>query len=454
MWRLFTIIGVIAVVVILGAGGFLGLKYFGQQRAEDQRQDALQPFYNPPDSIPSAPGSIIRKEPLGANPEGGTGYRILYTSTDFNGQPAAVSGMIWVSNKPAPPGGRPVIAWAHGTVGQADKCAPSRGRNVLADTDDWLNVAMDRGYVVAATDYLGLGTPGPKSYLIGDQEAKDVVNSVRALHALPELQAGKEWIVWGHSQGGHSALWTGALAKELMPEYPLIATGAAAPAQELLVIMQQQWQNMYGWVIGPEALISFKNRYPDRDFDSIVSDQGKNKLQQLEENCTMDAALQGVVQQKLDHPFFDASPVDSPAWAQTALENTPPVLPKQMPLFMSEGTNDTVVLSGSNALMQEEWCKAGSSMSVEWLGGVGHLQVAIASGPAFMEWAVDRFAGKPQAVNCSYPPASKPLPKVTLPKEVMDAPATEGNSNTTAEAVPPPSPSVSPETPTASPAGG
>lgn len=447
----FSIIGVIAVLIALGGVGFLVYKDRSTQNAEDARQAQLQPFYTPPASIPSKPGSIIRMEPLGANPEGGTGYRILYTSTDFQGHPAAVSGMIWVSNQPAPAGGRPVIAWAHGTVGQADKCAPSRANNVLADTNDWLDVAMQRGYVVTATDYLGLGTPGPKSYLIGQQEAADVVNSVRAVHELPNLQAGNRWVVWGHSQGGNSSLWTGALAQKLMPEYKLIGVGAAAPATELTVIMQQQWKGTIGWVIGPEALISFKDRYPDRDFDSILSNSANGDLQYLQTHCTTGGALDGLVHNQLSQPFFKSSPIDSPAWAQTALENTPPVLPKSMPLFMSEGTADTIVLSGSNALMQEQWCEAGSSMTAEWLGGVGHLQVAIASGPAFMQWTVDRFAGKPQNVNCSFPPASPALPPVTVPPEVLAAPPTQGTSNTTADADPPPSPSVSPETPSPAP---
>ncbi len=442
--RLFTILGVLLVVFILVLLTFLFFKNVSTKHEAKQAQEQLEPFYSPPATIPAAPGTIIRTEPLNVDVPGGKGFRVLYTSIGFQGEPVAVSGMMFVSNKPAPPEGRKVIGWAHGTVGLAPQCAPSRSKNVLQDTDDWLNIAMDRGWAVSSTDYLGLGTPGPNTYLIGEQEARDVTNSVRALRNFEPANAGKRWIVWGHSQGGHASLWTGTLAKEIAPELDLIGVGAAAPAAELLVIMQNQWPGAIGWVIGPEALLSFQDRYPDRDFESIISDVGKSKLDSLKNGCTTAAALQGITIEKFGGQFFKSSPIDSPAWAQTAIEQTPKPLPASMPLFMSEGTKDTIVLSGSNALMQERWCKAGSDMTVEWLGGVKHMQVAIASGPAFMEWAVGQFEGKKPARNCTFPPASEPLPAVTVPPQVLAAPITQGTSDTTESANPPPGTSESP----------
>ena len=48
---------------------------------------------------------------------------------------------------------------------------------------------VDRGYVVAATDYPGLGTPGPHPYLVGVSEARAVVDSVRAARTMPQAGA-------------------------------------------------------------------------------------------------------------------------------------------------------------------------------------------------------------------------------------------------------------------------
>jgi alpha-beta hydrolase superfamily lysophospholipase len=62
------------------------------------------------------------------------------------------------------------------------------------------------GYVVAATDYPGLGTSEPHPYLVGTSEARAVIDSVRVAGSLPGAGAGKKFVVWGHSQGGRRAV--------------------------------------------------------------------------------------------------------------------------------------------------------------------------------------------------------------------------------------------------------
>jgi hypothetical protein len=68
--------------------------------------------------------------------------------------------------------------------------------------------------------------------------------------------------VWGHSQGGHSSLWAGTLAKKIAPELDLLGVGAAAPAAELAPIVSRQWNQTIGWVIGAYALVSMEDAYP------------------------------------------------------------------------------------------------------------------------------------------------------------------------------------------------
>jgi len=73
-------------------------------------------------------GSIIRIWPLeggGPSGAGGTGFRILYRSTNPSGDPIEVSGAIFIPPGPAPAGGRDIIAWAHPTSGVVEPCAPS-----------------------------------------------------------------------------------------------------------------------------------------------------------------------------------------------------------------------------------------------------------------------------------------------------------------------------------------
>jgi hypothetical protein len=60
---------------------------------------------------------------------------------------------------------------------------------------------VDRGYIVAATDYPGLGTPQTHPYLVGVSEGRAVLNLVRAARELPGAQASSRFAVWGRSGG-------------------------------------------------------------------------------------------------------------------------------------------------------------------------------------------------------------------------------------------------------------
>ena len=69
-------------------------------------------------------------------------------------------------------------------------------------------------------------------------------------------------------------------------------------------------------------------------------------------------------------------------------------------MFLTQGTGDEVVLAGSNALLQEQWC-AKRPMTSLWLGGVSHQDTSTAAGPAAVNWARERFAGVPPVNTCA-----------------------------------------------------
>ena len=156
------------------------------------------------------PGGVLRSEPveLTGPLRDAAGWRILYRSTDAAGEPAVVSGIVLVPDGPEPPEGRPVAAWAHGTTGIADRCAPSATRNLFYD--DYGQVGrdlLDQGFVVAATDYHGLGTPGVHTYHHSEELARATLDSVAAAHGLDEAgPLADGWLVVGHSEGGLAAL--------------------------------------------------------------------------------------------------------------------------------------------------------------------------------------------------------------------------------------------------------
>jgi alpha-beta hydrolase superfamily lysophospholipase len=371
-------------------------------------QARIAAFYVPPTPLPGEPGTVIRTEPLGVEVPGATAQRVLYTSERPDGTPAVSGAMIFIPTTPAPADGRKVVAWAHGTLGMGDACAPSRSDNPLGDTANWLDQMMQLGYVVVATDYTGFGTPGPNLYLVGQAEARDVVNSVRAARNMPEAAAGSEWIVWGHSQGGHSALWTGHLARELAPELTLKAVAAAAPAAELQDIIDAQWQTAVGWAIGPEVVESWPHYYPNLTAEGFVSASGLRNTERLANECIMPAALEGFVRTDFGQDYFEQKPTDNPSWAAAAKDQTPAPLPPSMPVFVAQSINDTVVLAWPNAKLQDQWCDAGSDITMAWLGVVSHQDTAMTIGPEAVAWIDDRFHDRPTTRTCNVPPPVAP----------------------------------------------
>jgi hypothetical protein len=88
-----------------------------------------------------------------------------------------VSGIVIVPPGPPPAGGWPIVAWAHPTTGVVPHCAPSLALFVFQQIAGSRKL-LENGYAIAATDYPGLGTPGPHPYLVGESEARAVIDSV------------------------------------------------------------------------------------------------------------------------------------------------------------------------------------------------------------------------------------------------------------------------------------
>lgn len=195
--------------------------------AGESRNDV--PFYDYSAALPSAPGKLLRRDTLPAAlglALAGSEWRMLYTSTDGNtgrGQ-LVTSGAVFYPKGTAPAGGWPVVAWAHGTVGIADRCAPSRMPRSKRDAN-YLNAWLNQGFAVVASDYQGLGTAGPHLYLDTRAEAYAVLDAVRAaLGGLPDLS--NRVVLVGQSQGGGAAFATAAFAPEYAPDVHVLGTVA------------------------------------------------------------------------------------------------------------------------------------------------------------------------------------------------------------------------------------
>ncbi len=361
-------------------------------------------FYSAPSPLPSGPpGTIIRFEPLTDLPAGARGWKILYLSTSYTGKPTAISGAVFAPTTPAPHGGRHVVAWSQGTVGVASRCAPSLLSDAGAHAIDGLPAFLKAGDAVVATDYQGLGTPGPHPYLVGKSEAISVLDGVRAAHNLSEAGAGTAFVVWGVSQGGHAALFTGQYAASYAPDLKLIGVAAGAPASALIPLFQGKIGTDFGNLLAAFALDSWAQVYPDLKLDHIVTAAARPIVRNTATYCihNMTQALPAVLHAKvLKITFLSKQPWETEPWKSELETNTAGHMPIRAPLFIGQGATDPLVLPAVQAGFVKSLCTAGETVAYRTYPGVGHVDVGPAALSDVTAWIADRFAGKPAPNTC------------------------------------------------------
>jgi pimeloyl-ACP methyl ester carboxylesterase len=358
-------------------------------------------FYDSPSDAARKPGELLRSEPLKdvKLPTGVRGWRILYATTVDDSTPATAVATVFAPTDP-PAGPRPVIAWEHGTTGLLQKCMPSllswptkgipeRDRIVTA------------GWVVVATDYSFAEKAGPHPYLIGEGEARAALDSVRAARQMPELILDKRMVVWGHSQGGHAALWTSIIAPRYAPDLEIRGVVAIAPSANIknILAMNVEMDKRFG----PYLALSYSRFYPDITFEQAVRPEALDAARQIVNLCDF-------VPEDLQRIEALAATFDGPALAtssnkalQARLEQNTADGPIQAPLVIAQGLSDTVVPSSATDAYVEERCAAGQPLEYWTFAGRDHLTLFRRGTPLeepLIEWTTARFANEPQATGC------------------------------------------------------
>jgi acetyl esterase/lipase len=366
--------------------------------------NAQTEFYRAPLSeAAGVPGTLVRHEVIDGAPLGATAYRVLYRSTGLDNKPSLVSGVVIVPPGDPPPGGRPIVAWAHPTSGVVPRCAPSLAIFLFEQIQGLRSFVRD-GYVVAATDYPGLGTPGPHPYLVGTSEARAVIDSVRVASSMPGAGGGKKFVVWGHSQGGHAALFTGLMAKTYAPELDLLGVAAAAPATDLATLMNEDIDSVGGKNITAMTLWSWQRVF-DAKMDKVVDPRAIPAIDQLAEECIegpFDLRRRQLTEQPLEKYFLTTKhPSDVEPWRTLLTVNSAGALPPEIPVFLAQGTDDVIIHPEVTKTYAAKLCKTGSKVHMLSMPNIGHGRAAQASTQAMLEWTSDRFAGVPAPNDCA-----------------------------------------------------
>jgi len=298
-------------------------------------------------------------------------------------------------------GSRPVIAWEHATTGLVQKCMPSllsaatkgipeRNRIVMAD------------WVVVATDYSFAEKGGPHPYLIGEGEARAALDSVRAARQISELRLDQRVVVWGYSQGGHAALWTGIVGPRYAPDLEILGVAAIAPAANIqnILAMNVEMDKRFG----PYLAQSYSRFYPDITFEQAIRPEALDAARQIVNLCDF------LPPEDSEHIEALAATFEGPALAtssnkalQARLEQNTADRPIQAPLVIAQGLSDIVVPPSATDAYVEERCSAGQRLEYWTFAGRNHLTIIQPGTPLedlLIKWTTARFANQPQATGC------------------------------------------------------
>ena len=367
----------------------------------------LSEFYSSESLLPRHPGVLIQQQTLDDHqqlPGAAVNVRLLYSSTDgIDGTtPIRVSGSLFLPQGIAPDGGWPLIAWAHGTVGIADNCAPSwTGYKRFHQV--YLKQWLDQGYAIVASDYQGLGTAGTHPYLATKPVSYSNLDIIRAVQS-GRFPVSNKVVLIGQSQGAAAAFATAGYASAYAPELNIVgvvATGIPMFTPRALEVIQETRPNN---VVDPMLAYNFLaltlvEQIDDTfDYTDFVSELALPVAMAVDTECNSEVRKL-VVDNKLTYDTsFKVSPTDplKAAFAKMGY----PSFGISVPIFIGSGVNDRATPLRMQASLIKKACAAGAIVESHIYFDHDHLTVLNHSTLDSIPFVRDVFLGKIVVGNC------------------------------------------------------
>lgn len=402
----------------------------------------MQPFYaavmkmKPEGKL----GQIIKQEKVATSVKGAQAWKVAYISSDVSGRKTIATGLIVAPTAPAPAGGRPIVTWAHGTTGTAQNCGPSQVIDPVVPINEYFLIGgnsstdygvpalqefINEGYVIAATDYQGLGGGGVHQYANGVSNAMDAINAARAAGSINQTRSNKKTAFIGWSQGGLAAFAAAGMSEYMqqtgtafdnLDMRGLVAMGPAyfgtssgqldqATADKYLNdTLKSYVHNIFDFTHATMFFYALPSAFPNLKLTDIFTDDGVKVLTEVYSNKCMHPASDtmnyniGSNYNSLLKPQF----TNTMGWAQAVLKTSPAYEKLIAPVQIYYGAADTVNNPAMGQFFQEQMCKRGANVGRMELPGAktGHFDEPPVSQQFFLPWIKDRFDGKPLANAC------------------------------------------------------
>jgi alpha-beta hydrolase superfamily lysophospholipase len=340
-----------------------------------------------------APGRLIRAQQVESVP-GIRVWQVLYHSRSVDNRPIQVSGLVLAPEEGSEPASRTVVAWGHGSEGLGDQCAPSRFPVENAKLPI-LRELVARGYVIAATDYEGLGTPGTHPWLVGQSEGRGMLDAVRAAGEIKDTGASKRFVALGVSQGGGAALFAGELRPAYAPDLELLGVVAVAPAAELVALASQRTTAFFGATV--MGVFGFSAAYPQLPVEAILAPEVIAQRNWVENQCA-----EQIIQRFRGVPLelLRADPGSVASWTAVLTLNTPGNTATLKPVLVIHGDRDEVVPVAVSEVLMERLCSKRVIAELRRYPGADHASVIVEAQDEITSWIDERSKGSSAASSC------------------------------------------------------
>ncbi|MBY6413782.1 lipase [Rhodococcus sp. BP-252] len=331
--------------------------------------------------------------------------RVVYRSTSgVDGSATEVSGTIFAPEGDAPDGGWPIIAYGHGTTGVQPDCAPSTDPELLGSSPI-VTALVRSGYVVAVSDYQGLGLDSSyHPYLDATTAANNLIDSVRAAQKLVP-DASDRWASFGGSQGGQAAWAANELAGTYGDGLEMVGSVSLVPAADITGLaraaadgtLTADQKPLLQWV-----LVGLAESHPEIDLDDYRRGIVAERWDELSAcGGPLAADRTELAAQIDDDDLRPATPEAERALEGYLREMSLPKTRSAAPML--------VIYGGQDSLITQSWtdgaiaaaCAAGDTVESLLQPNAGHADI---DGAAAFSWITARFAGTPAVSTCPAPP--------------------------------------------------
>lgn len=337
-----------------------------------------------------------------------------YKSQLPNDQDITIYGRAYL---PGSPGKKlPIFAFAPGTTGIGDICAPSLENLSKANWgnyDSHMAAYAAQGYAGVTTDYEGMRDAARiHHYMIGELEGRAMLDSIRALQHLSQTEGRldtSQIFVGGYSQGGHAAFWADKISSTYTPNIKIggvIGWGPVMDVKETLAdVIRAANINWFG----PYLVYSYGDYYQDKYPGVLLPNWEQSLNTDVPANCiNSDLEHWGHVPAAVYTPEF-LQVLTTGQWEDTPYarfgrqldENAVGPTTTDSQKRINQGANDNVVLPLQAQTVFPILCQSsGGAVQLAMYPGVTHYDAMVRSFADTLGWMKAIRDGQPQPSNC------------------------------------------------------